>query len=109
MVELPIPPSPRTITSALEAKLICSISSPMATLVQLDAHGSLDRIYRGLRSSLASRSRNDSDLVSEYATSSFGDEPRDSRHHRVRSFNAVSYTHLRAHETVLDLVCRLLL
>ena len=25
------------------------------------------------------------------------------------SFNPVSYTHLRAHETVLDLVCRLLL
>ena len=25
------------------------------------------------------------------------------------SGNAVSYTHLRAHETVLDLVCRLLL
>ena len=25
------------------------------------------------------------------------------------SFEAVSYTHLRAHETVLDLVCRLLL
>ena len=25
------------------------------------------------------------------------------------SFVAVSYTHLRAHETVLDLVCRLLL
>ena len=25
------------------------------------------------------------------------------------SFSAVSYTHLRAHETVLDLVCRLLL
>ena len=24
-------------------------------------------------------------------------------------FHAVSYTHLRAHETVLDLVCRLLL
>ena len=24
-------------------------------------------------------------------------------------FNPVSYTHLRAHETVLDLVCRLLL
>ena len=24
-------------------------------------------------------------------------------------FEAVSYTHLRAHETVLDLVCRLLL
>ena len=24
-------------------------------------------------------------------------------------FDAVSYTHLRAHETVLDLVCRLLL
>ena len=26
-----------------------------------------------------------------------------------RSTDAVSYTHLRAHETVLDLVCRLLL
>ena len=25
------------------------------------------------------------------------------------AFEAVSYTHLRAHETVLDLVCRLLL
>ena len=24
-------------------------------------------------------------------------------------YNSVSYTHLRAHETVLDLVCRLLL
>ena len=27
----------------------------------------------------------------------------------LRQFKAVSYTHLRAHETVLDLVCRLLL
>ncbi|WDT36856.1 hypothetical protein PVA38_11715 [Streptococcus pneumoniae D39] len=27
----------------------------------------------------------------------------------MRSLIAVSYTHLRAHETVLDLVCRLLL
>ena len=27
----------------------------------------------------------------------------------VDALNAVSYTHLRAHETVLDLVCRLLL
>ena len=26
-----------------------------------------------------------------------------------KGFNPVSYTHLRAHETVLDLVCRLLL
>ena len=38
------------------------------------------------------------------------------RHHRWFGYNnicigisAVSYTHLRAHETVLDLVCRLLL
>ena len=33
------------------------------------------------------------------------------QHHRRRDFahKAVSYTHLRAHETVLDLVCRLLL
>ena len=28
---------------------------------------------------------------------------------RARAYAAVSYTHLRAHETVLDLVCRLLL
>ena len=27
----------------------------------------------------------------------------------LRTLKAVSYTHLRAHETVLDLVCRLLL
>ena len=27
----------------------------------------------------------------------------------TEGFNPVSYTHLRAHETVLDLVCRLLL
>ena len=27
----------------------------------------------------------------------------------IDAFRAVSYTHLRAHETVLDLVCRLLL
>ena len=29
--------------------------------------------------------------------------------HAVRGAGPVSYTHLRAHETVLDLVCRLLL
>ena len=29
--------------------------------------------------------------------------------YRERGLGAVSYTHLRAHETVLDLVCRLLL
>ena len=28
---------------------------------------------------------------------------------KLRKLTAVSYTHLRAHETVLDLVCRLLL
>ena len=29
--------------------------------------------------------------------------------HSIQWLDAVSYTHLRAHETVLDLVCRLLL
>ena len=29
--------------------------------------------------------------------------------HAIAGLGAVSYTHLRAHETVLDLVCRLLL
>ena len=31
------------------------------------------------------------------------------RTHKWTGLTAVSYTHLRAHETVLDLVCRLLL
>ena len=31
------------------------------------------------------------------------------RYARISPRKAVSYTHLRAHETVLDLVCRLLL
>src|SRR5665811_1888601 len=36
-------------------------------------------------------------------------EPRSTVNHRkARGLNPVSYTHLRAHETVLDLVCRLL-
>ena len=33
----------------------------------------------------------------------------DQKIYHIHYFNAVSYTHLRAHETVLDLVCRLLL
>ena len=36
-------------------------------------------------------------------------EPLDSRVVEQRRRDTVSYTHLRAHETVLDLVCRLLL
>ena len=36
------------------------------------------------------------------------DQQREDRSHDDRQ-GAVSYTHLRAHETVLDLVCRLLL
>ena len=41
-----------------------------------------------------------------------GVEIMQGRHHDLGAaigFAAVSYTHLRAHETVLDLVCRLLL
>ena len=34
---------------------------------------------------------------------------RAQRRDRLRALGPVSYTHLRAHETVLDLVCRLLL
>ena len=36
-------------------------------------------------------------------------EPNFGHSFALRKFEAVSYTHLRAHETVLDLVCRLLL
>ena len=35
--------------------------------------------------------------------------PMDVRPERRQTLGTVSYTHLRAHETVLDLVCRLLL
>ena len=38
-----------------------------------------------------------------------GDVSDKGLHHLVYEVVAVSYTHLRAHETVLDLVCRLLL
>ena len=42
-----------------------------------------------------------------------GEEPRGRGIHNLTAHDlgtgAVSYTHLRAHETVLDLVCRLLL
>ena len=38
-----------------------------------------------------------------------GDDPVFSEEVGARTGNAVSYTHLRAHETELDLVCRLLL
>ena len=37
------------------------------------------------------------------------DKPNATRLEFTTNLNAVSYTHLRAHETVLDLVCRLLL
>ena len=45
------------------------------------------------------------------AADALGDEVgRDrTRQQRDRGLGPVSYTHLRAHETVLDLVCRLLL
>ena len=33
----------------------------------------------------------------------------ESRNEVIVAYHAVSYTHLRAHETVLDIVCRLLL
>ena len=38
-----------------------------------------------------------------------GDHIRAARARGLESCESVSYTHLRAHETVLDLVCRLLL
>ena len=47
---------------------------------------------------------NDPDAAGLVITTATGPNPRDRR-----SRCSVSYTHLRAHETVLDLVCRLLL
>ena len=41
--------------------------------------------------------------------SGFGASFQDFGRSGYRHLGAVSYTHLRAHETVLDLVCRLLL
>mgnify|MGYP003376731272 CR=1 FL=1 len=52
-------------------------------------------------------------LLPPLARTREGLDPRalDAEPHRraARTFGPVSYTHLRAHETVLDLVCRLLL
>ena len=45
--------------------------------------------------------------VYEYFKDRFDEKPVDLS--RPRYSHAVSYTHLRAHETVLELVCRLLL
>ena len=49
-------------------------------------------------------------LVGSWAiTSQFESFVKEGGTMSVRCFDPVSYTHLRAHETVLDLVCRLLL
>ena len=46
----------------------------------------------------------------ELVASEAGDDvPRPELRRQPRGGRAVSYTHLRAHETVLELVCRLLL
>ena len=59
-----------------------------------------------------------SDLENDYdveeptqlmSTPTFGDYEIYGSYNNAYSSNPVSYTHLRAHETVLDLVCRLLL
>ena len=55
---------------------------------QVVHHGGNDRSRRGSRGA--------------------GDRHRVTRQRGSRGHGAVSYTHLRAHETVLDLVCRLL-
>src|SRR5665811_1412002 len=43
------------------------------------------------------------------ASTPMGERPTSGYTSCARAVSAVSYTHLRAHETVLDLVCRLLL
>ena len=45
----------------------------------------------------------------EFAVNIPEHEPQVGQLKSSNSFNSVSYTHLRAHETVLDIVCRLLL
>eukprot|EP00657_Telonema_sp_P-1_P007730 TRINITY_DN2785_c0_g1_i1.p1 TRINITY_DN2785_c0_g1~~TRINITY_DN2785_c0_g1_i1.p1 ORF type:complete len:114 (-),score=54.30 TRINITY_DN2785_c0_g1_i1:24-365(-) len=42
-------------------------------------------------------------------SSSSSSSPSNNNHTNADTHSTVSYTHLRAHETVLDLVCRLLL
>ena len=46
---------------------------------------------------------------STYVVNRDGSGMRQLTEEEGRNLDAVSYTHLRAHETVLDLVCRLLL
>src|SRR5665811_1160606 len=60
----------------------------------------------GLTSPLSTNSQAHS---SKGTLSPHKEAPTDCRHTVSGSISPVSYTHLRAHETVLDLVCRLLL
>ena len=49
-------------------------------------------------------------VMSDISDPFFGEMVKDAEvFFRSRGYNPVSYTHLRAHETVLDLVCRILL
>ena len=48
-------------------------------------------------------------VMSEYSGNPEPNGCADLLYGQCEDYTAVSYTHLRAHETVLDLVCRLLL
>ena len=65
-------------------------------------------VFKGMDSAIANNSKfNQGD--SEYIYKTYWSNDEVERRKKLMPFLSVSYTHLRAHETVLDLVCRLLL
>ena len=73
--------------------------------------GSFDLTYLStLPNFVVMAASDEAELVKMINTSvEINDRPSAIRYPRGTGVGAVSYTHLRAHETVLDLVCRLLL
>src|SRR5664280_3413039 len=94
--------------------LFIALFLALATVIGLASYGvtlgnlafsGVQRIVRTLGGAVSAAS----DSVAAYGQSLLFARSIYAENEILRSENPVSYTHLRAHETVLDLVCRLLL
>src|SRR5665811_114234 len=89
-----------------------SSSTPRPVHLVQAPNGELNENERGSTSSMARGCSLGQAILSEYCRSRPGSLGSRSTKSTIRTPDArpsaVSYTHLRAHETVLDIVCRLL-